>query len=80
MEAIFKIIDNLMYEIFADGNYEVEKNGVFVDFSISCSFITRTELKNIRDCKELTRATRDRVRQVLDEIEDKNKEEEGGEA
>lgn len=43
-------------------------------------FITRTELQDMRDNKKLSRSTRDKVRAVLDALEEQAKEEEGGEA
>ena len=70
----------LIDEMLEEGNYEVMANGVFVEFTVNGTFITRTELCNIRDCKNISRTTRDKVRAVLDALEEQAKEEEGGEA
>ena len=42
----------LIDEMLEEGNYEVMANGVFVEFTVNGTFITRTELCNIRDCKK----------------------------
>lgn len=70
------IIDEMMTE----GNYEVMANGVIVNFAASSMFVTRTELTVMRKIALLPRTTRDKVRAVLDEIEDYRKEQEGGAA
>lgn len=70
------IIDEMMTE----GNYEVMANGVIVNFAASSMFVTRTELTAMRKIALLPRTTRDKVRAVLDELEEQAKEEEGGEA
>ena len=70
------IIDEMMTE----GNYEVMDNGVIVNFAASSMFVTRTELTVMRKMALLPRTTRDKVRAVLDEIEDYRKEQEGGAA
>lgn len=68
------IIDEMMTE----GNYEVMANGVIVNFAASSMFVTRTELTVMRKMALLPRTTREKVRAVLDEIEDYRKEQEGG--
>lgn len=70
------IIDEMMTE----GNYEVMANGVIVNFAASSMFVTRTELTVMRKIALLPRTTRDKVRAVLDKLEEQAKEEEGGEA
>ena len=70
----------LIDEMLEEGNYEVMANGVIVNFAASSMFVTRTELTVIRKIALLPRTTRDKVRAVLDEIEDYRKEQEGGAA
>ena len=70
------IIDEMMTE----GNYEVMANGVIVNFAAISMFVTRTELTVMRKIALLPRTTRDKVRAVLDALEEQAKEEEGGEA
>ena len=70
------IIDEMMTE----GNYEVMANGVIVNFAAISMFVTRTELTVMRKIALLPRTTRDKVRAVLDALEEQAKDEEGGEA
>ena len=72
--------DMIISELQTEGNYDVTTQGVFIELSENVMFITRTELRDMRDSKKLSRSTRDKVRAVLDELEEQIKEEEGGEA
>ena len=69
--------DMIISELLTEGNYDVATQGVFIELPENVMFITRTELQNMRDNKQLSRSTRDKVRAVIDEIDDYNKEEEG---
>ena len=69
--------DMIISELLTEGNYDVATQGVFIELPENVMFITRTELQNMRDNKQLSRSTRDKVRAVLDEIDDYNKEQEG---
>lgn len=71
--------DMIISELLTEGNYDVATQGVFIELPENVMFITRTELRDMRDNKKLSRSTRDKVRAVLDEIEDYRKEQEGGE-
>lgn len=73
-------LDMIISELLTEGNYDVATQGVFIELPENVMFITRTELRDMRDNKKLSRSTRDKVRAVLDEIEDYRKEQEGGEA
>lgn len=77
LKSTFNIIID---EMLTEGNYEVMANGVIVNFAASSMFVTRTELTVMRKIALLPRTTRDKVRAVLDEINDYRKEQEGGEA
>lgn len=72
--------DMIISELLTDGNYDVATTGVFIKLPENVMFITRTELRDMRDNKKLSRSTRDKVRAVLDALEEQAKEEEGGEA
>ena len=69
--------DMIISELLTEGNYDVATQGVFIELPENVMFITRTELQNMRDNKQLSRSTRDKVRAVLDDIDDYNKEQEG---
>lgn len=69
--------DMIISELLTEGNYDVATQGVFIELPENVMFITRTELQNMRDNKQLSRSTRDKVRAVIDEIDDYNKEQEG---
>ena len=69
--------DMIISELLTAGNYDVATQGVFIELPENVMFITRTELRNMRDNKQLSRVTRDKVRAVIDEIDDYNKELEG---
>lgn len=77
LKSTFNIIID---EMMTEGNYEVMANGVIVNFAASSMFVTRTELTVMRKMALLPRTTIDKVRAVLDEIEDYRKEQEGGAA
>ena len=77
LRSTFNIIID---EMLTEGNYEVMANGLIVNFAASSMFVTRTELTVMRKIAFLPRNTRDKVRAVLDEIEDYRKEQEGGAA
>lgn len=77
LKSTFNIIID---EMMTEGNYEVMANGVIVNFAASSMFVTRTELTVMRKMALLPRTTRDKVRAVLDALEEQAKEEEGGEA
>lgn len=68
--------DMIISELLTEGNYDAATQGVFIELPENVMFITRTELRNMRDSKKLSRVTRDKVRAVLDEIDDYNKEQE----
>lgn len=68
--------DMIISELLTEGNYDVATQGVFIELPENVMFITRTELRDMRDNKQLSRSTRDKVRAVLDEIDDYNKEQE----
>ena len=72
--------DMIISELLTEGNYDVAMQGVFIELPENVMFITRTELRDMRDNKKLSRSTRDKVRAVLDALEEQAKEEEGGEA
>ena len=72
--------DMIISELLTEGNYDVVTTGVFIKLPENVMFITRTELRDMRDNKKLSRSTRDKVRAVLDAMEEQIKEEEGGEA
>ena len=72
--------DMIISELLTEGNYDVATTGVFIKLPENVMFITRTELRDMRDNKKLSRSTRDKVRAVLDALEEQAKEEEGGEA
>ena len=72
--------DMIISELLLEGNYDVAAQGIFIELPENVMFITRTELRDMRDNKKLSRSTRDKVRAVLDELEEQAKEEEGGEA
>ena len=72
--------DMIISELLTEGNYDVATQGVFIELPENVMFITRTELQDMRDNKKLSRSTRDKVRAVLDELEEQTKEGEGGEA
>ena len=76
LRSTFNIIID---EMLTEGNYEVMANGVIVNFAASSMFVTRTELTVMRKIALLPRTTRDKVRAVLDALEEQAKEEEGGE-
>lgn len=69
--------DMIISELLTEGNYDVATQGVFIELPENVMFVTRAELQNIRDNKQLSRSTRDKVRAVIDEIDDYNKEQEG---
>lgn len=77
---ITNTFDMIISELLTEGNYDVATQGVFIELPENVMFVTRTELQNMRDNKQLSRSTRDKVRAVLDELEEQAKEEEGGEA
>ena len=77
LRSTFNIIID---EMLTEGNYEVMANGVIVNFAASSMFVTRTELTVMRKIALLPRTTRDKVRAVLDALEEQAKDEEGGEA
>ena len=70
-------LDMIISELLTEGNYDVATQGVFIELPENVMFVTRAELQNMRDNKQLSRSTRDKVRAVIDEIDDYNKEEEG---
>lgn len=72
--------DMIISDLLTEGNYDVATTGVFIELPENVMFITRTELRDMRDNKKLSRSTRDKVRAVLDALEEQAKEEEGGEA
>lgn len=72
--------DMIISELLTEGNYDVATQGVFIELPENVMFVTRAELQNMRDNKQLSRSTRDKVRAVLDALEEQAKEEEGGEA
>ena len=72
--------DMIISELLTEGNYDVAAQGIFIELPENVMFITRTELRDMRDNKKLSRSTRDKVRAVLDALEEQAKEEEGGEA
>lgn len=72
--------DMIISELLTEGNYDVATQGVFIELPENVMFITRTELRNMRDNKQLSRGTRDKVRAVLDALEEQTEEEEGGAA
>lgn len=80
MDELRSTFNIIIDEMLTEGNYEVLANGVIVNFAASSIFVTRTELTIMRKIALLPRTTRDKVRAVLDEIEDYRKEQEGGEA
>ena len=73
-------LDMIISELLTEGNYDVATQGVFIELPENVIFVTRAELQNMRDNKQLSRCTRDKVRAVLDALEEQAKEEEGGEA
>lgn len=73
-------LDMIISELLTEGNYDVATQGVFIELPENVMFVTRAELQNMRDNKLLSRSTRDKVRAVLDALEEQAKEEEGGEA
>ena len=77
LKSTFNIIID---EMLTEGNYEVMANGVIVNFAASSMFVTRTELTVMRKMALLPRTTRDKVRAVLDEVDNYRKEQEGGAA
>lgn len=72
--------DMIISELLTEGNYDVATQRVFIELPENVMFVTRAELQNMRDNKKLSRSTRDKVRTVLDTLEEQAKEEEGGEA
>lgn len=80
MDELRSTFNIIIDEMLTEGNYEVLANGVIVNFAASSIFVTRTELTIMRKIALLPRTTRDKVRAVLDEIDDYRKEQEGGEA
>ena len=72
--------DMIISELLTEGNYDVATQGVFIELPENVMNITRTELRNMRDNKQLSRGTRDKVRAVLDALEEQTEEEEGGAA
>ena len=70
LRSTFNIIID---EMLTEGNYEVMANGVIVNFAASSMFVTRTELTFMRKIALLPRTTRDKVRAVLDKIDDYRK-------
>ena len=72
--------DMIISELLTEGNYDVATQGVFIELPENVMFVTRAELQNMRDNKQLSRTTRDKLRAVLDALEEQAKEEEGGEA
>ena len=70
--------DMIISELLTEGNYDVAAQGIFIELPENVMFITRTELRDMRDNKKLSRSTRDKVRAVLDALEEQAKEEEGG--
>lgn len=69
--------DMIISELLTEGNYDVATQGVFIELPENVMLVTRAELQNMRDNKQLSRVTRDKVRAVLDDIDDFNKEQEG---
>lgn len=69
--------DMIISELLTEGNYDVATQGVFIELPENVMFVTRAELQSMRNNKQLSRSTRDKVRAVLDDIDDHNKEEEG---
>ena len=67
--------DMIISELLTEGNYDVATQGVFIELPENVMFITRTELRDMRDNKKLSRSTRDKVRAVLDILEEQAKEE-----
>ena len=80
MDELRSTFNIIIDEMLTEGNYEVLANGVIVNFAASSIFVTRTELTVMRKMALLPRTTRDKVRAVLDALEEQAKEEEGGEA
>lgn len=77
---ITNTFDMIISELLTEGNYDVATQGVFIELPENVMFVTRAELQNMRDNKQLSRSTRDKLRAVLDALEEQAKEEEGGEA
>lgn len=69
--------DMIISELLTEGNYDAATQGVFIELPENVMFITSAELRDMRDNKQLSRSTRDKVRAVLDELEEQTKEEEG---
>ena len=65
--------DMIISELLTEGNYDVATQGVFIELPENVMFVTCAELQNMRDNKQLSRSTRDKVRAVLDNIDDYNK-------
>ena len=80
MDELRSTFNIIIDEMLTEGNYEVMANGVIVNFAASSMVVTRTELTVMSKMALLPRTTRDKVRAVLDEIDDYRKEQEGGEA
>ena len=80
MDELRSTFNIIIDEMLTEGNYEVLAYGVIVNFAASSIFVTCTELTVMCNLKLIPRTTRDKVRAVLDEIDDYRKEQEGGEA
>lgn len=63
------MVEVVMSEILTEGNYEVSETGIWVQLASSQFYVTRTELAYTVKDEQMNRQIRERVHQVIDEID-----------
>lgn len=61
--------DMIISELLTEGNYEVAETGIWVQLASSQFYVTRTELAYTVKDEQMNRQIRERVHQVIDEID-----------
>lgn len=64
------MVEVIMTEILTEGNYEVAETGIWVQLASTQFYLTRTELAYTVKDEQMNRQIRERVHQVIDEIDE----------
>lgn len=64
------MVEVIMTEILTEGNYEVAETGIWVQLASTQFYLTRTELAYTVKDEQMNRQIRERVHQVINEIDE----------